>query len=35
MSKSNWTLKTGGTTDKSDEEIDDIIESVKGDGGED
>ena len=26
----NWTLKVGGTTGKSEEEIKDIIESIKG-----
>lgn len=30
----NWTLKVGGTTGKSDEEIDAMIESIKG-GGDD
>lgn len=33
MSQSNWTLKVGGTTDKSEDEIDDMIDDVKG-GGE-
>lgn len=33
MSKSNWTLKTGGT-DASEDDIERIIEDVKGDGGD-
>lgn len=32
MTQNNWTLKVGGTTDKSDDEIDAIIEGVKGEG---
>jgi hypothetical protein len=31
MSQNNWTLKVGGTTGLSDDEIESIIEQTKGD----
>ena len=30
MAQNNWTLKVGGTTDKSDEEIEAMIDRIKG-----
>lgn len=30
MPSDNWTLKVGGTTDKSEEEIERMIEDIKG-----